>query len=555
MFFISFFYGIFFLDYRRVTFEFLTPYSLFSDFSLVFTLDLVSLLFFSSISLISGVVFLYSKFYIDESFSFFNLDNKRFFFLLFLFVMSMIFLVFSGSWVIVLLGWDGLGLVSFLLVIYYNNSSRLDSGLITVFINRVGDCFFILRFILIFSFGWLSLDFLSFYSCLGFSIVILLGAITKRAQIPFSSWLPAAIAAPTPVSSLVHSSTLVTAGVYLIIRFNYLLEERFFLLSIISLFTMCLAGLCALFELDFKKVVAISTLSQLGFMLFSISVGGWLLSFLHMIFHAFFKRTLFFSTGRIIHYLSGQQDSRFFGSLSSTFFSKLFFSISCLRLIGAPFSLGFYSKDSIIGLGIRGALRLHFFLFLLGCIFTVSYSLRLIYIGFFNFPSYNTSISFSDSIFFFFPIFSLYIFCVFIGNIFFFLLLPPLDLSFFDCFFGIIIIFGGIFLFSYVSINSLGLSVFITISFLSLLSSSFLSSSLKSFLYSYECTWSEFLGGKGALSLITKTGDFLVFFYRLRFLSSFIIFLVVFTILIYVFSPIRALTLKGLEILGIKVLR
>lgn len=149
----------------------------------------------------------------------------------------------------------------------------MRSGLITVFSNRVGDCLFILSFTFIFYCGWGTIEFLQVSTCFIFRLVLLVGAITKRAQLPFSSWLPAAMAAPTPVSSLVHSSTLVTAGVYLLVRFNFLLEGSMALLVVISLSTMLLAGVCANLELDFKKIVAMSTLSQLGFMLFSISVG------------------------------------------------------------------------------------------------------------------------------------------------------------------------------------------------------------------------------------------------------------------------------------------
>lgn len=172
-----------------------------------------------------------------------------------------------------MMGWDGLGVVSFLLVIYYNNPSRVDSGVITVLINRFGDCLFILRTMLIFYTGIFNLDFLWNQYFVIFSLLVCVGAITKRAQVPFSSWLPAAIAAPTPVSSLVHSSTLVTAGIFLIIRFNYTLFRIFPFLTIVSLLTIFLGGVGACYELDFKKVVAISTLSQLGFIVFTLSMG------------------------------------------------------------------------------------------------------------------------------------------------------------------------------------------------------------------------------------------------------------------------------------------
>lgn len=420
MFIIFFSLGLMVFYYNSFVLDLFFCFSFFSDFSFSFTLDYLSLFFFSCVSLISGVVFFYRKFYIRDSYDS-NNDNFRFFFLLFLFVVSIFILVFSNSWLVVILGWDGLGVVSFLLVIYYNDKSTLESGLITIFTNRLGDCFFILSFSFMFYCGWFSYDYLSYSSCLMVLYFVLLGRITKRAQFPFSSWLPAAIAAPTPVSSLVHSSTLVTAGIFLLLRFNFLFYGCFFFLSLLSLFTIMLAGFCALVELDFKKVVAMSTLSQLGFMVYRISCGYWLISFLHMFFHAFFKSCLFLSTGRLMHNLSGDQDSRGFGSLGNSFFSKLIFSLRVLRLIGFPFSLGFYSKDSLLGGFLINDFRILSLLFLFSCCLTVSYSLRLIKIGFFSFPSFYKHLHFSESFYFFFPVLFLYFFSVFMGNIFFFI--------------------------------------------------------------------------------------------------------------------------------------
>lgn len=186
-FFLCSFFGVYFLNRNGFIFELTIPFSLLSEIPLRFCVDYVSLFFFSGVSIISGVVFLYRKFYIDEQFRVFNSINYRFFYLLFLFVASMFFLVFSSSWVVVILGWDGLGLVSFLLVIFYNNSSSLDSGLITVFTNRLGDCLFILSFIFFFYGGFFSIDFLRSSICFFFSLVIFFGCITKSAQVPFSS--------------------------------------------------------------------------------------------------------------------------------------------------------------------------------------------------------------------------------------------------------------------------------------------------------------------------------------------------------------------------------
>lgn len=153
VFIICFYFGFYSLINNRVCLEILIPYGGLFDISFSFVFDYISLFFFSVVSLVSSVVFFYSRFYINRRVKEVGLTNKRFFFLLFFFVVSIFFLVFSGSWVVVILGWDGLGLVSFLLVIFYNNNLSLDSGLVTVFTNRLGDCFFILSFIFIFFFG------------------------------------------------------------------------------------------------------------------------------------------------------------------------------------------------------------------------------------------------------------------------------------------------------------------------------------------------------------------------------------------------------------------
>jgi len=238
------------------------------DLSLSFVMDFLSFGFAGCVALISSVVFAYSVFYMEGT-----VDMRRFSYVVFLFVVSMFFLVFSGNFFTTMVGWDGLGLVSFCLVIFYGNRVRLDSGLITVFRNRVGDVFFLLAFFLFVEGGVWRFDFFSHSFSWLLVVFIFLGRITKRAQIPFSAWLPAAIAAPTPVSSLVHSSTLVTAGIFVLIRYHYLFLYIGWFLFCFSLGTMVLAGFCACLEKDYKKVIAMSTLSQLGFMLFVLSVG------------------------------------------------------------------------------------------------------------------------------------------------------------------------------------------------------------------------------------------------------------------------------------------
>jgi len=237
----------------------------------------------------------------------------KFILIVFLFVFSIVLLIFRPNFVSILLGWDGLGLVSYCLVIFYENNKSSRAGILTIFSNRIGDVLILLRISLILGFGSTRIFYLELIS-LSFELkfifyLILLAAITKRAQIPFSAWLPAAMAAPTPVSSLVHSSTLVTAGVYLLIRFYNIFEIKYFLF-IISLFTMIISGVGAVFETDLKKIIALSTLSQLGIIIITLSFGLIEISFFHLLRHALFKSLLFLCAGGYIHSLGDFQDSR-----------------------------------------------------------------------------------------------------------------------------------------------------------------------------------------------------------------------------------------------------
>jgi NADH-ubiquinone oxidoreductase chain 5 len=216
------------------------------------------------------------------------------------------------------------------------------------------------------------------------SLVVAAG-ITKRAQIPFSAWLPAAMAAPTPVSALVHSSTLVTAGVYLLIRFFYLLEGSMIIkvLLIVSVITIFISGLGANFETDMKKIIALSTLSQLGVIMIILRIGIPDLAFFHLISHAIFKSTLFMCGGVVIHISNGRQDSRFMSNLrASSPFLMLVFSATNLSLLGFPFLSGFYSKDAILEfMFIRSYNVFIVFLVVAATGITVSYSLRVMYLG------------------------------------------------------------------------------------------------------------------------------------------------------------------------------
>lgn len=222
--------------------------------------------------------------------------------------------------------------------------------------------------------------------------------MTKRAQIPFSAWLPAAMAAPTPVSALVHSSTLVTAGVYLLIRFNVMLGINNFLFYT-GVFTIFMSGMGANFETDLKKIIALSTLSQLGLIIITLSMGFFELSFFHLLTHALFKSLLFLCAGVFIHSIGDTQDIRHLGGVAiSCPVTSFYFTGASLALCGFPFIAGFYSKDLILEsyfiLSTNRAIILFIFF---STIFTLTYSVRLIYYLFFKNLGSKTLLSLEET--------------------------------------------------------------------------------------------------------------------------------------------------------------
>nr|QGA46886.1 NADH dehydrogenase subunit 5 [Reticulitermes tibialis] len=364
-----------------------------SSIVMTFLFDWMSLLFLGFVFIISSLVILYSDDYMSGDFNIF-----RFIMLVLMFVVSMLLLIISPNMVSILLGWDGLGLVSYCLVIYYQNVSSYNAGMLTVLSNRVGDVALLMAIAWMINFGsWNFIYYLEFMA--GsiemelISFLVVLAAMTKSAQIPFSSWLPAAMAAPTPVSALVHSSTLVTAGVYLLIRFSpsfsYLLNT---ILLLISALTMFMAGLGANFEYDLSSIIALSTLSQLGLMIMTVSVGLSGLAFFHLLTHALFKALLFMCAGGIIHSMGDSQDIRFMGGLSVYMpFTSSCLMVSSFALCGMPFLAGFYSSDFILEMISLSYVNVFGFLLLfVSTGLTVCYSFRLFYFvlcGDFNFVS------------------------------------------------------------------------------------------------------------------------------------------------------------------------
>uniref|UniRef100_UPI0031F38734 NADH dehydrogenase subunit 5 n=1 Tax=Saropogon luteus TaxID=468801 RepID=UPI0031F38734 len=363
---------------------------------MTFLFDWMSLMFMSFVLLISSLVIYYSREYMSSDY-----NINRFIMLVLMFVLSMMLLIISPNLISILLGWDGLGLVSYLLVIYFQNMKSYNAGMLTALSNRIGDVALLLAIAWMLNYGsWnyiFYIDFMSSeFNMKIISFLVLLAAMTKSAQIPFSSWLPAAMAAPTPVSALVHSSTLVTAGVYLLIRFNMLLinNETGQFLLLISGLTMFMAGIGANFEFDLKKIIALSTLSQLGLMMSILSMGYYKLAFFHLLTHALFKALLFMCAGAIIHNMGNFQDIRMMGMLVKCMpLTSSCFNIANLALCGMPFLAGFYSKDLILEIVSFSYINmLSFFLYFFSTGLTVCYSFRLVYysmIGNFNSLSLN----------------------------------------------------------------------------------------------------------------------------------------------------------------------
>jgi len=352
----------------------------FSTCNLTFLLvfDAIRLSFSSLVCLIAASVTMFSSSYIShETFL------KRFILLVILFVASMNLLVFIPSLPSLLLGWDGLGIVSFALVIYYQNIKSLGAGMFTILANRVGDVIILISIgLLVIQGHWAITLLWDFDLKTVFAATITIAAITKRAQIPFSRWLPAAIAAPTPVSALVHSSTLVTAGVFLVIRFYPFLETVSGFKStllFISVVTLLIAGIAANYETDLKKVIALSTLSQLGVIIISLGIGFPYLALFHLYTHALFKALLFLCAGTIIHNSSNSQDIRSIG----IYFNQGPLTITCinianLSLCGAPFLSGFFSKDLILEQSLSHPTRiLILILAFVATGLTAAYSIRL----------------------------------------------------------------------------------------------------------------------------------------------------------------------------------
>ncbi len=350
---------------------------------IIFTIliDPKGIIFSIIVLAISANVLHFSSIYMRED-KFIN----RFTALVILFVISINMLIFFPHFIIILLGWDGLGIVSFILVVYYQDPKSLGAGIITALINRIGDVILLLSIAWTLNQGHWNILYI-WSSNMNYIQVpcIVLAGITKSAQIPFSSWLPAAIAAPTPVSALVHSSTLVTAGVFLLIRFHPFIrkfKEFGTLILVISVTTIIMAGIRASTECDIKKIIALSTLSQLGIIMARIGINISNMAYFHISTHALFKALLFICAGKIIITFSHRTDLRWIGnSLKSLPVTSSCILLSRMSLCGFPFLAGFYSKDAIIeNIVFYSFNRLIILIFYIAVGITTFYSIRIILI-------------------------------------------------------------------------------------------------------------------------------------------------------------------------------
>nr|BBC54814.1 NADH dehydrogenase subunit 5 [Apis florea] len=364
-------------------------------FNFYVLIDYKSLMFIFLVSNIFSMIIIYSISYMSLD----ELMMNRFFYLMILFLASMYLLILSPNMLSIILGWDGLGLISYCLVIYYMKMKSFSSGMVTIILNRVGDSGLLMMMCFVTCFGSWNLILYKMDKFMMFFLLMM--AFTKSAQMPFSTWLPMAMMAPTPVSSLVHSSTLVTAGIYLLIRYVDLLNIEFKnIILFVSSLTMLFAGLVANFELDLKKIVAYSTLSQLGFMMSMVSLGFSDLVFLHLFIHAMFKSLMFMCVGSFMHYMNSVQDLRmYYGMFYIYPLKSMILMFSMLSLCGFPFLVGFYSKDLIIEYFFYSPMN-YFSLInlILSTMLTVSYTFRIILVLMSNYLKLNIIFSKEDDI-------------------------------------------------------------------------------------------------------------------------------------------------------------
>lgn len=375
-----------------------------------FCFDSLTCVMIVVVTFISSLVHLYSTEYMEN-----DPHLTRFMSYLSLFTFFMLILVTADNFLQMFVGWEGVGVSSYLLINFWFTRIQANKAAIkAMLVNRVGDFFLLLAMILIYlNFGSLNYDivFSSVYSILDSVTVIgcfvintidliclflFLGAMGKSAQIGLHTWLPDAMEGPTPVSALIHAATMVTAGVFLICRCSYLFEQSPFILAMITIvgaMTAFFAATTGLFQNDMKKVIAYSTCSQLGYMVFACGISSYDVGMFHLSNHAFFKALLFLGAGAVIHAVSDEQDMRKMGGLKNLLpFTYSIILIGSLALIGFPFLAGFYSKDIILEASGSVYTNVGVFSYILGILAafcTSFYSTRLLFLVFLANPNGN----------------------------------------------------------------------------------------------------------------------------------------------------------------------
>ena len=367
---------------------------------MAFLVDELSAMFLLIITGIGFLIHIYSTAYMHD-----DAGYNKYFAYLNLFVFSMLLLILGANYVVMFIGWEGVGLASYLLIgFWFKNNDYTNASKKAFIMNRIGDLGFLIGlFLTIYHFGTASYQ--EFYPQLAqglggvtnlghtidanmtntIAICFFVGAMGKSAQIPLYTWLPDAMAGPTPVSALIHAATMVTAGIYMIARSSALFNLAACaqnLIAIIGLATLLLAASIALKQNDIKKVLAYSTVSQLGYMFLALGVGSYVGGLFHVMTHAFFKALLFLGSGSVIHAMSGEQDMRFMGGLKKKLpITNITLLIGCLAIAGFPFTSGFFSKDEILAAAYAKN-PIFYYLGMLGAAMTAFYMFRCYFLTF-----------------------------------------------------------------------------------------------------------------------------------------------------------------------------
>nr|YP_010262631.1 NADH dehydrogenase subunit 5 [Gyalideopsis ozarkensis]UIX51994.1 NADH dehydrogenase subunit 5 [Gyalideopsis ozarkensis] len=365
---------------------------------LAFNFDSLTTLMLIPVLFVSSAVHIYSIGYMSH-----DPHNQRFFSYLSLFTFMMIILVTANNYLLMFVGWEGVGICSYLLVsFWFTRIAANQSSVSAILTNRVGDCFLTIgMFAILWSLG--NLDYTTVFSLAPFineniitiiGICLLIGAMAKSSQIGLHVWLPMAMEGPTPVSALIHAATMVTAGVYLMIRSSPLIEYSTTVLLLclwVGAITTLFSSLIGLFQQDIKKVIAYSTMSQLGLMVVAIGLSSYTIALYHLVNHAFYKALLFLGAGAVIHAVADKQDFRKYGGLKQ--FLPLSYSvmlIASLSLVAFPFMTGYFSKDFILEscygkFGLSSIIV--YYIATIGAMFTTLYSIKTLYLTFITNPN------------------------------------------------------------------------------------------------------------------------------------------------------------------------